>query len=209
MANRLGWRKSLVLAAAACLAASYGLSFVRLDLGATLVLSAIVLALVVAAAAAVSTPNAEGPSPGHSRRGLALKMVVASGIVVCVTVASTVLGSQMSGMLTAIPMITAVMVVSSHRAGGFGSARRLLRGTVAGLWGGGAFFAVVGLLVSAATPGITYLVATAAAALVALAVVGLVDDAHAAGAELTPDAKARAAERMGPEEIHDRQWQRG
>ena len=38
--------------------------------------------------------------------------------------------------------------------------------------------------------------------LVALAVVGLVDDAHAAGAEATPDAKARAAERMGPEQVH-------
>ncbi len=70
-------------------------------------------------------------------------------------------------MLATIPAITAVMAVSTHRSAGKDSALNMLRGSVAGMWGGAAFFAVVGLLVMTETPGITYLAAALAAAVVA------------------------------------------
>jgi hypothetical protein len=67
-------------------------------------------------------------------------------------------------MLATIPVISAVMAVSTHRTSGGVSARRMLSGTVAGLWGGAAFFAVVGMLVTAVAPAVTYGAAAAAAA---------------------------------------------
>jgi hypothetical protein len=152
----------------ACLTVMFGLSQVHLTLIATLVFAAVVLG-VVAILARGPRPAASGPTftPKASRRGLIFRMVVASAIVVGVSVASTVLGSVVSGMLATIPAITAVMAVSTHRSAGKDCARSMLRGSVAGMWGGAAFFAVVALLVMSETAGVTYLVAAVVAALVA------------------------------------------
>jgi hypothetical protein len=158
------WGRSLAFAGIACLGVTFALSQVHLGLGLTVLFAAAVLALVAVAAAA---PQRSVEASAPTRRDLVVRMVAASVVVVGVSVASTLMGSQISGMLTAIPAITAVMAVSKHRATGRDSARSMLRGTVAGLWGGAAFFGVVGLLVTVSTPGITYLAAAAAAAVVA------------------------------------------
>jgi hypothetical protein len=162
------WKRSLALAGVACLAVTFALSQVHLTLIATLVFAAAVLG-VVAVLARGPRPPATGPTVTAmaGRRGLIFRMVVASTIVVGVSVASTVLGSVVSGMLATIPAITAVMAVSTHRSAGKDCARRMLRGSVAGMWGGAAFFAVVALLVMSETPLVTYLVAALAAAVVA------------------------------------------
>ena len=94
-------------------------------------------------------------------------MILASAVVIGVSVASTMLGSVVSGMLATVPAITAVMAVSTHRSAGRDCARRMLRGSVAGMLGGAAFFAVIALLVTTTTPGVTYLAAAVVAALVA------------------------------------------
>jgi hypothetical protein len=167
-AQARSWRRSLALAGIACLTVTFGLSQVHLTLIATLVFAAVVLG-VVAVLARGPRPPASGPTltPQARRRGLIFRMVVASTIVVGVSVASTVLGSVVSGMLATIPAITAVMAVSTHRSSGKDCARNMLRGSIAGMWGGAAFFAVVALLVMSETPGVTYLAAAVAAALVA------------------------------------------
>jgi hypothetical protein len=155
------WWESLALAAAACLAVAVALSHVHLDLADTVLFAAVFLALIAATA---RTPKRAGTPPAPKLPSLLLKMAIASAIVVGVTVMAGTLGSQVSGMLTTVPIISAVMAVSTHRRSGGVSARRLLGGTVAGMWGAAAFFAVVGLLVTAAAPVITYGAATAAAA---------------------------------------------
>jgi hypothetical protein len=167
-AQARSWKRSLALAGIACLTVTFGLSQVHLTLMATLVFAAVVLG-VVAVLARGPRPPASGPTftPKASRRGLIFRMVVASSIVVGVSVASTVLGSVVSGMLATVPAITAVMAVSTHRSSGKDCARSMLRGSVAGMWGGAAFFAVVALLVMSETPGVTYLAAAVAAAAVA------------------------------------------
>lgn len=155
------WWESLSLAAIGCLAVAAALSHVHLDLADTVLFAAVFLALIAAIA---RTPRRASATPAPKLRALVFKMAIASAIVVGVTVASGTLGSQMTGMLATVPVVSAVMAVSTHRASGGGSARRLLSGTAAGLWGGAAFFAVVGLLVTAAAPLVTYGAATAAAA---------------------------------------------
>ena len=174
-AQKRSWRRSLALAGIACLSVTFALSLVQLDLGATVAFAIVVLGLVaVVAAVPKRVPAAPTTAPTTTpatttrttRRNLIFRMVAASAVVVGISAASTVLGSAASGMLAAAPAITAVMAVSTHRAAGKDSVRGLLRGSVAGMWGGAAFFAVVGLLVTIAAPGVTYLAAIAAAVLV-------------------------------------------
>lgn len=163
-ARERSWSRSLAFAGIACLGVTFALSHVHLALGATLAFATVVLGLVVVV---VGAPKRAPAAPATTRRSLVLRMVLASVVVVGVSAASTMLGSVVSGMLAAAPAITAVMAVSTHRAAGGMSARTMLRGAVAGMWGGAAFFAVVALLVTIATPGVTYLAAVAAAAFIA------------------------------------------
>lgn len=167
-AQARSWKRSLTLAGIACLTVTFGLSQVHLTLGATLVFSAVVLGIVaIVARGPKRVPVDSTPAPSRNRRGLVFRMLFASAVVIGVSVASTVLGSVVSGMLATIPAITAVMAVSTHRSSGKDSARQMLRGSIAGMWGGAAFFAVIALLVMSATPVVTYLVAVAAACAVA------------------------------------------
>lgn len=164
VARSRSWGTSLALGVVGCFAVMGAVSQIHLGFVATMVLAAVVLALVAAVAASPKTTIA---SPSPRGRDLAFRVVIASLVVAGVSVASTMLGSQMSGMLTTLPAITATMAVTTHRSAGRDSARRLLRGSVAGLWGGVAFFAVVGVLVTVVSPGLTYLAAVAAAVVVA------------------------------------------
>ncbi len=164
VARSRSWGTSLTLAVVACFAVMAGVSQIRLGFAATMVFAAIVLAFV-AVVAATSKTTIAAPTP--SGRDLAFRVIIASLVVACVALVSTMLGSQMGGMLMTLPAITAIMAVTTHRSAGRDSARRLLRGSVAGLWGGVAFFAVVGALVTITSAGLTYLAAVAAAVLVA------------------------------------------
>jgi len=166
-AQERSWRRSLALAGVACLTVSFALSQVHLNLEMTLVFAAVVLAIVAVLARGPKRMASPEAAPRTSRRGLAFRMLVASAVVLGVSLASTMLGSVASGMLATVPAITAVMAVSTHRAAGKDSARSMLRGSIAGMCGGAAFFSVVALLVMSATPGVTYLAAAGAAAVVA------------------------------------------
>ncbi len=163
-----GWRRSLTFAGIACLSVTFALSQVHLGLDMTMLFAAVVLGLVaIVARGPKRATSAAEAAPPTTRRGLILRMLFASVVVVGVSVASTMLGSVVSGMLASVPAITAVMAVSTHRAAGRDCARRMLRGSVAGMCGGAAFFMVVALLVTTTTPGVTYLAAAVVAALVA------------------------------------------
>jgi hypothetical protein len=164
-----GPRRSLALAGIACLSVTFALSQVHLGLDTTMLFAAVVLGLVavIARGPKRATGAAVDSAPTTTGRALVVRMILASVVVVGVSVASTMLGSVISGMLATVPAITAVMVVSTHRSSGRDCARRMLRGSVAGMWGGAAFFTVIALLVTTTTPGVTYLAAAVVAALVA------------------------------------------
>lgn len=167
------WRRSLALAGALCMAATLGLSWTRLSFGGTALLAVGALALVAFAVATAGRGNAMAPAPtndrAHEKRDMALRMAMAGVVVLTVAIASSSLGSQISGMLTTVPVVSAIMVASTHRSAGSDSARGLMRGSIAGLWGGAAFFTAVGVLITSAAPVVTYLVALLAAVVVSAA----------------------------------------
>jgi hypothetical protein len=159
------WWQALLLAGVASLSVTIALTQVHPDFMAAVLFAVVFLGLM---AAVVGRPQHDTVIPSSKVHVLFVRMAVASTVVVGVTLASTHLGSQVSGTLTAVPVISAIMAVSTHRSAGSDSVRGLMRGAVAGLWGGAAFFVVVGLLVTDTAPAITYLAATAAAGLVAV-----------------------------------------
>jgi len=158
------WWQALTLAGGASVAVTVALTRVHPDLIAAMLFAVVFLGLM---AVVIGRSSDEVAVPSTKIHTVFVRMAVASAVVVGVTLASNQLGSQVSGTLTAVPIISAIMAVSTHRAGGSDSVRGLMRGAMAGLWGGAAFFAVVGLLVTGAAPAVTYLAATAAAAVVA------------------------------------------
>jgi hypothetical protein len=65
-----------------------------------------------------------------------------------------------------MPVLAAIMTASAHRRGGRAAIQGLLRGIVVGMWGGVAFFAVVGALVGQAPHPATYVAAALSACVV-------------------------------------------
>lgn len=159
--------QSLAVALTATVLATVVVSRIHPTLGVAMLLVCSVLFALAMALRAPQRPRA-GAAP--RKRDLALRMAIASAVVIGVTLASTALGSQFSGMLAAVPIISAIMAVSAHRSAGSDSARGFLHGTIVGLWGAVAFFVVVCLLVTVAAPGLTYLAATVVAGAVAMLV---------------------------------------
>jgi hypothetical protein len=166
IAESTEWWESLPVAAGAGLGATYLLARVHMGLGTTVL---VVAALLVGLAMAADRPTKPTRPVGTTTRGLLLRMSIASAVVIGVTTASGLLGAQLSGLLTSVPVIIAIMATTSHHTVGSESTKGLLRGTVVGLWGGAAFFAVVSVLVLTVPPALTYIIASLAA--VATAVV--------------------------------------
>ncbi len=154
------WWQTLPVAACAAVSVMAVLLQMHPDFAAAVLLAVLLLGTM---AAVLGRSQTDAGVPSARLHTLFIRMAIASAVVVGVTLASTQLGSQMSGMLTAIPVISSIAAVSTHRSAGSGSVRALMRGAVAGLWGGAAFFVVVGLLVAGSAPGLTYLAATTAA----------------------------------------------
>jgi hypothetical protein len=175
LAKHRPWWQTLPVSAVAAVAVTVALTQVHPDL---VVAAMVAVGFLVLITAVVGRPFDEVPAPAARLHTVFVRMAFASAMVVGVTLASTELGSQVSGMLTAIPIISAMMAVSTHRSAGGESVRGLVRGAVAGLWGGAAFFVVVASLITGATPALTYLAATVAAAVAAGACGGLMAHVH-------------------------------
>jgi len=169
---RARWWKSLGVSYAVCLATAWALTMVRLSLSESLVLvfvALVVLAVGVRASArrfaAETSDEVAGPedAPCDERSALATQMLVAAISVVAITAIAGLLGPRIGGILAPLPVLAAVMATSSHRRGAKRQAQGLLRGAVAGSWGGVAFFAAVAIMLPSAGALATYTVATGAA----------------------------------------------
>jgi hypothetical protein len=77
-----------------------------------------------------------------------LRMLVATGFVLGLTGAATILGPQLSGLLAPFPMFTTILAVFTHHFQGAHFTRRLLRAVVAGSFTFVTFFLVISLLVN-------------------------------------------------------------
>jgi hypothetical protein len=84
----------------------------------------------------------------HPRWDTPLRMLVATGFVLGLTGAATILGPKLSGLLAPFPMFTTILAVFTHYFQGAHFTRRLLRAVVAGSFTFVIFFLVISLLVN-------------------------------------------------------------
>ncbi len=170
VAPKRPWWQSLIAAYAIFFAVAGLLSLVHVTLGWMLALVPIVL---VSLAFAIRVPEGEQTMPTPRKRVLALRMILAGVVVMLITTSARVLGAEIAGFLAPLPVIAAIMAVSSHRHSGSDAVHRLLRGAVLGSWGGVAFFSVIILLNGIVDPVLTYAVAAVAAVAAGAFAVGL------------------------------------
>jgi hypothetical protein len=114
------------------------------------------------------------PTPGRrrmSRTDLPSRMIAGAGMVVFVTTVGPIFGATISGMLTTVPTIAAVLAVFTHAQEGPDRTVGVMRGLTHGLLGFAAFLAVVGSTVE--SRGIVVGFALALAAVVAVQAVEL------------------------------------
>lgn len=160
LAEREGWRTSLVAGYAGCLGSVWLFAHSSVSF-----LSAIVFAIGALGLIARMTDLAEPPRPIRlvDGRELGVRVLLSATSVVAVTTAGALMGPMVAGLLAPLPVLAAVMTVRSHRDGERATARALLRGTVLGSWGGAGFFTTVGLLLGSVPAPVTYLAAVVAA----------------------------------------------
>lgn len=160
LARGRAWWKAMAVAVAVCIAVAWCLSRVHAGTLPDAGLAAVALGLVAHGLRGTRRATAVRPSP---TRSVAARMALAGIIVVAITTAAPILGSRMSGILTPLPVISALMAISLHRRSGGEAARGLLGGVAASSWGAAAFFLVVAALMSHTGPLNTYLLAAIAA----------------------------------------------
>lgn len=89
---------------------------------------------------------AKGEKPGASvitLPDIAVRMLAAFVLVLCVTSAADLVGPRWSGLLAVFPVLASVLAVFSHRQQGYAFCTALLRGLATGLYAFVAFFVVL------------------------------------------------------------------
>jgi hypothetical protein len=117
---------------------------------------------------------AAAPTPGKrkmSRTDLPSRMIAGAGMVVFVTTVGPIFGATISGMLTTIPTIAAVLAIFTHAQEGPDRTVGVMRGITHGLLGFASFLAVVGVTIE--SRGIVVGFALALAAVVVVQAVEL------------------------------------
>jgi len=101
-------------------------------------------AVVVLVASRMLLPEAP-PTPRRamSRSDLPSRMIAGAGMVVFVTTTANYVGATISGMLTTIPTVSAVLAIFTHAQEGPDRTVGVMRGMTHGLLGFAAFLAVV------------------------------------------------------------------
>lgn len=93
-------------------------------------------------------------------------MLVATAFILVVTGLAGRFGPTLTGLLTPLPLYAAVLGVFAHIHEGRASATAVMHGLLVGLYGFGAFFLVLGLLLVPLGPWVAFAAAVAAVCLV-------------------------------------------
>jgi acetylornithine deacetylase/succinyl-diaminopimelate desuccinylase-like protein len=165
IARRLGWRSAVTGAIVAFCAGSGAFQCARLGSGAAALLSLAVMA-VLAWGPGIWIAAPRGGSRAAPAWDLPARMVVSFAALALVMGLAPRLGSRLCGVLSSLPVLTAVMAVFTHRRGDRPATLALLSGTVRGEIGSVAFFAIVSLLSGRLGIASTYVIATGSALLI-------------------------------------------
>ena len=96
------------------------------------------------------------------------RVITATFMVVFITTAARNLGPVWSGLLSAFPVFTIVIVTFSHRQGGSAAIKQYFRGAILGLYSYYLFFMVVMLLIEKMSISLVYSIASVMALLLNL-----------------------------------------
>ncbi|MBI4012962.1 MAG: hypothetical protein HY359_11670 [Candidatus Rokubacteria bacterium] len=107
------------------------------------VVAGLVAALRVMPGGVAGRSPATGPRP---RWDIPTRMVVATAFVLLLTGAARGLGPRLTGLLAPFPVYAAILATFAHRLEGPGSAARVLRGLLLGLFAFAGFFLVLAAL---------------------------------------------------------------
>jgi hypothetical protein len=172
IARRREWPAALAGGMVALAAVTLLLRATSLSLpaAAALAVTALVLLWVVVSRLTAGVERAGGarvarPRPPAPAWDLPARAAVSTAMVAAVTTGAGALGSQWSGVLSALPVFGTVLGVFTHRQEGRAAAVALMRGLIIGCVSGVLFFAVVGALLAPGRLGATYGMATLVAVL--------------------------------------------
>lgn len=125
----------------------------------------VAISLVVNGVVIRLIPKEPGTVPAAStgRWDIPARMFIATLFVFTLTTAASMLGPQLSGLMTPFPIFGSVLAAFAHRQQGPAAARNFLRGHAISLFGFAAFFVTVGAMLPTLPALWTYLLATLAA----------------------------------------------
>lgn len=113
-----------------------------------------------------------GLTTSHQQRptwDLPLRMFIGGMVVLTITMAAPVLGPHLTGLLSPLPVLAAVLTIFAHHQAGIHAAKATIDGLVVGLISPAVFFAVTATLVESFATW-AFVVATAAALVVQVCV---------------------------------------
>jgi len=140
LSRRFGWPVSLAVSYLIVAIASVAI----IPLAQAPGIVAFVFSLAALAVASRLMPAAQEIEAGKPPSwDIPARMIVAAVVVVAVTALAGMLGPQLSGLLAAVPMLSSVLLVFTHRHEGSERARGILRGFVAGLVATSIFLEIV------------------------------------------------------------------
>jgi hypothetical protein len=94
------------------------------------------------------------------------RILIGTSFILLITGIAPYIGSRLTGLLTTIPLYVSILTVFAHRHQGSAGAVSVLRGLVYGLFAFAAFYLVLGLLIEATSPAVSFGSATLAALIV-------------------------------------------
>jgi hypothetical protein len=122
-----------------------------------------VAAVLLALRAWPRTPDEDGPAARPGGWDLPLRMGIAAFATVGMTGLAPVVGSQLAGLVTQIPLFSVVLTVFTHRRAGPATTIRFLRTAAAGLLSCVAFYACLALTLVPLGPAGAFSLAAASA----------------------------------------------
>jgi hypothetical protein len=115
-------------------------------------------------------PSAAAPSATPPWWDIPARALAALAMVLAITIASGSLGATVSGLLAPFPILTSVLIVFTHAQHGARETQVLIRGFLLGFYGFAAFSFVLAIALPELSTAASFLLATAVAAVVQLAV---------------------------------------